>query len=61
MITIEQKGEDCEVTIYGESRLVKKCNALKLAATMFNKPGTPHYSVEEMVGFGFELKAKLKT
>jgi hypothetical protein len=55
-VLIEQAGPDCNVTICGEPRVIKGCNALKLAATMFNRPGADKYTPEEMYDFGFDLK-----
>ena len=52
---IEQEGADCVVTIYGETKRIKNCKALKLANTMWNKD-SEHYTKEEMEEFGFELK-----
>jgi hypothetical protein len=54
---IEQEGNDCIVTLHGETRTVKNCNALKLARTMWNKEGEK-YTIEEMDSFGFALKDK---
>lgn len=54
-VCIEQTGNDCNVTIRGAGRIIKNCNALKLALTMFNKPGEK-YTVQEMYDFGFGLK-----
>lgn len=51
---IEQEGVNCIVTIYGETKQVKNCNALKLANTMWDKEGEK-YTTEEMEEFGFEL------
>lgn len=55
MLTIEQSGEDCIVTIYGTIRTIKCCNALKLANTMFDKPVPAEwkYTEQEMTDFGF--------
>ena len=51
---IEQEGVNCIVTIYGETRQVKNCNALKLANTMWDKE-SEKYTNAEMEEFGFEL------
>jgi hypothetical protein len=55
-VAIEQVGEDCFVTICGDCRVIKGANALKLADTMFNKPNTDKYTLEEMWDFGFGHK-----
>lgn len=55
-VSVDQAGKDCVVTIRGISRVVKNCDALKLANTMFNKPGVPHYTEHEMWGFGLARK-----
>ena len=52
---IEQEGADCVVTIYGETKRIKNCKALKLANTMWNKEGEK-YTKEEMDSFGLVVK-----
>ena len=52
---VEQTGPDCTVTIYGETRVVKSCNAMKLACTLWNKDGEK-YTPQEMDDFGFQRK-----
>lgn len=46
------------VTIGDETKELK-CDELKLARTLWNKPGTK-YTMREMEEFGFELKEKSK-
>ena len=53
---IEQVGTDCRVTMYGVTRIISNCSALKLAATMFDKPVPDKYTVDEMYDFGFDLR-----
>ena len=54
---IEQEGSDCIVTVYGETKRIKNCKALKLANTMWDKEGEK-YTEEEMRSFGLEVKKK---
>lgn len=54
MVIVEQVGNDCVVTLAGETRRVKNCNALKLANTLFDKRGCEQYTPEEMCDFGFQ-------
>jgi len=55
-VAVEQVGDDCFVTICGDDRLIKNCNALKLANTLFNIPDVPKYTHNEMFDYGFNLK-----
>lgn len=55
-LIIEQSGNDCIVSMDNESRIIRNCNALKLAATMFNKIGVDNYTQQEMYDMGFGLK-----
>ena len=52
---IQQSGNNCIVEMYGETRTIPNCNALKLANTLWDKDGNK-YTIEEMFDFGFELK-----
>ena len=51
-IVIEQDGDDCIVTMCGETRRIRHCSPLKLANTIWDKPGE-QYSEAEMCDFGF--------
>ena len=58
-MNIEQVGMDCVVTLGGENRTLKNCNALKLANALYDKDGEK-YSDEEMYNFGFKLGRQIK-
>lgn len=55
-ISVQQLGYDCKVTICGETRYIRNCDSLKLAATLFNKRGVNKYTEKEMYDLGFGLK-----
>lgn len=59
MVMIVQVGEDCEVTLKGDQRLIKRCNATKLSNTLWDKEGE-QYTEEQMDEWGFCLKKCLK-
>jgi hypothetical protein len=52
---VEQRGDDCLVAIGDEAKIVKNCNAMKLACTLWNKDGEK-YTPEEMHDFGFQRR-----
>lgn len=57
---IEQKGKNCLITTSeGNTHLIKNCDALKLANTIWDKSGDK-YTNEEMKEFGFALKKGLQ-
>jgi hypothetical protein len=55
-LIVEQTGTDCLVTIYDQTKTVPNCNALKLASTLFDKPGVEKYTPKEMWNFGFQIR-----
>ena len=57
MIMAEQKGDDVEVQINDETRVISDCDCLKLMRTFYGKPG-PKYTSKYMDNFGFELKSE---
>jgi hypothetical protein len=53
-ISIEGDGKDCFIVKYpsGETKKIPNCDAIKLARTLFNKPGIK-YSRKQMKSWGF--------
>ena len=52
---IEQDGDDCLVTLDGETRCVKNCDSVKLAKTLWGLSlPSEKYTHDEMDKFGFE-------
>lgn len=54
-IIIEQSGKDCIVTMGGVTHTIENCDAIKLANSIWDRPGEK-YSKEEMFNLGFEPK-----
>jgi len=57
-LIIEQDGADCIVILHGETRRIRDCNPLKLANTLWNKPGS-QYTEQEMYEMGFGKKKEV--
>ena len=56
-MNIEQVGESCKVTLGGETRWLKNCNALKLENALYGRGGEK-YTNEEMYYLGFKLGSR---
>jgi len=56
MVIIQQEGKNVRVSMYGQSKLIRNINTLKLANTLFNKPFGKKYTPKQMWKMGFKLK-----
>lgn len=54
-VIIQQQGKDCKLSMSGKSKILKNCNALKLARTMYDKEGTK-YSNKKMKSWSLVRK-----
>ncbi|MBU2072735.1 MAG: hypothetical protein KKA68_21080 [Gammaproteobacteria bacterium] len=51
----EQVGDDVELTLFGQTRVLKNCSAIKLVRTIYGKPGDV-YTEEEMMQWDLKKK-----
>lgn len=56
VIIVEQRVKNCFVQIGDEGGILKNCNAITLANTLFNKPFGKKYGSEQMINWGLKKK-----